>query len=102
MTCSCRFVRLKTGLFVKSVQLDKSELLCKTRLVEDTGQLTVRLPSVKEVVNDGFGAVDCDVQTFPPEIAAASLPPSAEDAMETQSALGKLLVFHVAPELVEV
>jgi hypothetical protein len=37
-----------------------------------------------------------------PPPAAASLVPSADEATDTQFALGALVCVHVAPELVEV
>lgn len=108
-TSSCKFAKLRTGVFVKSDQLDKSVLCCKTKFVEATSHESARLPFVGLALMEGTGVV-CNIQMPPPNglgfTTADSLPPSAEEATEVPSGLqpptGRLLEIQVTPKSVEV
>ena len=69
------------------------------------------LPSADAATEDQFsdGAVascqvtpaSVEIEIVPSEAAATNLLPLAEDATESQAALGVLVADHVAPEFVE-
>ena len=90
-------------MFVTSAQLvaPKLKLCCKTKFVEGISQESWR-PFIIAIFKIGEGA-DWDIQIPPPEAAATSWLPSADDATDVQMPTAdRLFELHVLPESVEV
>ena len=107
MTWFWRLVRLSTGSLVTSAQFAKSEVCCRTKLVEEISQENERLLFVGVSLNVGDG-VACEVQ-IPPLVAlycafsaaAKNLFPSAEEATAVQFVTGAIFETQLIPPLVE-